>query len=134
MVTRTMSVSALEGAVRDLQREVSEIRARLDAMAGPQDDAGLIPRHSKEARAWAKRYGIDLNDFVPLEAPPIGTYTMSVGEAAEQLGLSVEQVRRHLRSGQLRGTPLRGRAGWRVSRADVERFRQTREAVSAGRR
>lgn len=129
-----MSLSALEGLVRSLQREVAELRARVDTLGDTPAVAPQAPRHSKAKLAWAKRYGIDLDDFVPLETPPVGTYTMSVAEAASDLSLSIEQVRRHLRSGALRGVPLRGRAGWRVSRADVARFRQEREAISAGRR
>jgi excisionase family DNA binding protein len=134
MATRTLSLSGLEGVVRDLQREVAELRARLDALSGTPVDDRVVPRHSKGKLAWAKRYGIDLDEFVPRDGPPVGTYTMSAAEAAGELGLSLEQVRRHLRSGELRGTALRGRAGWRVSRADVDRLRQTREALSAGRR
>ena len=59
---------------------------------------------------------------------------MTVAEAARELNLSIEQVRRHLRSGNLRGMPLGGRAGWRVSRADVTRFVATRRALAAGRK
>jgi len=133
MTARTMSISALQRVVRDLQREVAELRARVDAVAPPKP-APELPRHSKARLAWAKRYGIDLDEFVPYDGPPVGTYTMTVAEAAAELGLSIEQVRRHLRSGSLRGLPLSGRAGWRVSRADTARFKQEREALSAGRR
>ena len=133
MAGPTMSLAALEGAVRGLRREVAELRARVDALVPPRP-VDEMPRHSKAALAWAKRYGIDLDEFVPFEGPPVGTYTMTVAEAATELGLSIEQVRRHLRSGSLRGLPLRGRAGWRVSRADAARFKQEREALSAGRR
>ncbi len=131
MTTHATSAPALEQVVRRLQREVAELRARLDAMTDAAADAP--PRHSKEKLAWAKRHRIDLGDFEQFEPPPPGTYTMTVAEAARQLDLSLEQVRRHLRSGQLRGTPLGGRAGWRVSRADVTRFRAARQALSAGR-
>jgi excisionase family DNA binding protein len=79
--------------------------------------------HSKGKVAWAKRYGIDLDDLEPFNAAPLGTHTMTVADAARELGLSAEPVRRYLRAGRLRGTALGGRAGWRVSRADVARFR-----------
>jgi len=133
MTTRAMNGSALEGAVRRLQQEVAELRARLDAMTGGQPAADRSSRPSKEKLAWAKRHGIALDDLQPFDAPPLGTHTMTVAEAARELGLSLEQVRRHLRTGRLRGTALGGRAGWRVSRADVARFREERKTLVAGR-
>lgn len=95
---------------------------------------GPTQRHSKDALVWAKRYGIDLDDFEPFEPAALGTYTMSVAEAARMLNLSIEQVRRLLRTGRLRGTALGGRAGWRVSRADVVRLARERAALVAGRK
>lgn len=83
--------------------------------------------------AWASRYGIALDELVQIDLPPPGAHTMSVAEAAQELGLSHEQVRRHLRAGRLRGMPLGGRAGWRVSRADAKRFGALRAALG-GRR
>lgn len=133
MRTQATSPSPLEQVVRRLQREVAELRARLDALAGEPRDALPAASHSKEKLAWAKRHGIDLDQLKSFEAPAPGTYTITVAAAARELELSLEQVRRHLRSGNLRGTPLGGRAGWRVSRADVARFRETRAALSAGR-
>src|SRR5258708_29150013 len=127
------SLSVLEKTVRRLQQEVAELRARLDAVTATAADDMSPPEHSKDARAWAKRHGLDLDEFVPFQPPAVGTYTMSVAEAARELGLSVEHVRRHLRTGHLRGMALGGRPGWRVSRADLARFRETREALGAGR-
>ena len=54
---------------------------------------------------------------------------MSVEEAARVLNISQEQVRRHLRSGRLDGVGLGGRAGWRVSRIDLVRFKAEREGL-----
>ena len=129
----TTSISALERVVRRLQRDVADLRGRLDAIAGSPTELEQ-PGDSKEKLAWAKRHGINLSDFEPLEPPPLGTHTMTVAEAARVLELSIEQVRRHLRSGQLRGTALGGRAGWRVSRADVARLAAARKALVAGRK
>jgi excisionase family DNA binding protein len=133
MKKHASSASTRQPALRRLQREVAELRARLDAMPGASGHGAQPSRHSPEKLTWAKKYSIDLDNFEPLDASPVGTHTMNVAEAARALGLSLEQVRRHLRSGHLRGTALGGRAGWRVSRADVERFRVTREALNAGR-
>jgi excisionase family DNA binding protein len=105
----------------------------LDAVIAAAPHEAARSAHSPEALAWSKRYGIDLDEFVPFQPPAVGTYTMSVAEAARELGLSLEQVRRHLRAGHLRGIAMGGRAGWRVSRADLARFHETREALSAGR-
>ena len=128
----TTSAPALERMVRRMQRDIAELRARIDAMPGPPEAAQ--PRHSKEKLAWAKRHGIDLDQFEPFEPPALGTHTMTVAEAARVLSLSIEQVRRLLRSGRLRGTALGGRAGWRVSRTDVDRLAQARAALAAGRK
>jgi excisionase family DNA binding protein len=129
-----MRASGLDATVRRLQRDVAELRSRLDALGGAPSEADRIPRHSKEKLAWAKRHGVPLDELQPFEAPALGTHTMTVAEAARELALSLEQVRRHLRTGRLRGAALGGRAGWRVSRADVARFRVEREALTAGRR
>lgn len=133
MTTHTTSVSALQQVVRRLQREVAELRARLDAITTDGEDQAA-GKPSKEMAAWAKRHAVDLDELEPFDPPSLGTHTMTVAEAARELDLSLEQVRRHLRSGHLRGTPLGGRAGWRVSRADVARFKQTRVAMVAGRK
>jgi excisionase family DNA binding protein len=132
MRTNAESRAALE-LVRRLEREVADLRSRLDALT--TDSRGGLPsgRHTKEKLAWARRHGVDLDALEPFSAPTLGTHTMTVAAAARELGLSLEQVRRHLRSGRLRGIPLGGRAGWRVSRVDVARLRETREALSAER-
>ncbi len=124
---QTRSVTTVSETVRRLERELAELQARLDAMtATPPPQT-----HSPEARAWAGKHGIDLEEFVPFPSAPPGTFTMSVADAAGELQLSQEQVRRYLRSGRLRGVPLGGRAGWRVSRYDVARFRAERDGFPA---
>ena len=130
MTSHATSAPALERLVRRLLKEVAELRARMDAISAASGEA-QPSRHSPEKLAWAKRHRIDLKEFEPLDAPQVGTHTMSVAEAARELNLSLEQVRRHLRSGNLRGTPLGGRAGWRVSRVDVARLKEMREALGA---
>jgi hypothetical protein len=84
-------------------------------------------------RSWARRYGFDLADFVPLDIK-VGRYTMTVREAVRQFGISEEQVRRHLRSGVIRGIPLGGRNGWRVSRVSARAYAAEREEQGAARR
>lgn len=78
---------------------------------------------SPSVRSWATRYGIDLGEFESLRVHP-GIYSMTVAEAAEQLGIGEEQVRRLLRSGSLAGIPLGGRYGWRISRASIRAHSQ----------
>lgn len=51
---------------------------------------------------------------------------LTVAEAADYLQLSEETIRRMLREGRLRGVqPAGRRGGWRVSRAELERFLAT---------
>lgn len=90
----------------------------------------MVIDRSPAVISWAKRYGIDLNDFGPPVRIQVGRYTMTVREAAEQLGIGEEQVRRLLRSGAIRGIPLGGRNGWRVSRAGVRAYGQEREGAA----
>jgi excisionase family DNA binding protein len=48
---------------------------------------------------------------------------LTVDEVAHRLGLKrAETVRRWLRAGNLRGTLISDRMGWRVRAADLERF------------
>lgn len=126
-LAETSGVTELEDVVRELQQELARVQARLDELVA----APPVPRqHSPEAIAWAQRHGIDLDEFVPMPDSPPGTFTVSVAEAARVLNLSQEQVRRHLRAGRLRGIALRGRAGWRVSRLDLVRFKTEREGLT----
>lgn len=121
----TPAVTSPEETLRDLQEKVDRLQAQLDALAAQ------LPTHAHppEVVAWAQRHGIDLDEFVPYPDMPPGTFTMSVAEAARDLRLSEEQVRRHLRSGRLEGVPLGGRAGWRVSRFAVTQMRLDREGL-----
>ncbi len=57
---------------------------------------------------------------------------MTVEQVAEQLQVSGWTVRRWLRDGELEGSYLSDRAGWRVSREAVERFLQARSNRSTG--
>ncbi len=47
---------------------------------------------------------------------------LTVAQVAERLKVNRETVRRWLRAGQLRGTLLGDRAGWRIPASEVERF------------
>jgi excisionase family DNA binding protein len=88
---------------------------------------------SPAARSWARRYGIDLTEFTPLDVT-VGRHSMTVTEAARELGIGVEQVRRLLRSGALSGVPLGGQHGWRVARTSVHDYRGERLRGAARRR
>jgi excisionase family DNA binding protein len=56
---------------------------------------------------------------------------LTVAEIAERLQVSEVTVRRWLREGALHGRQLGGRAGWRVSVEELERFMQARDGASA---
>ncbi|GBD21844.1 hypothetical protein HRbin28_02308 [bacterium HR28] len=47
---------------------------------------------------------------------------LTVEQVAERLQVSPVTVRRWLREGLLAGSRLPGKAGWRISEQDVERF------------
>lgn len=47
---------------------------------------------------------------------------MTAAEVAAVFRVKVATVRRWLRTGKLRGTPLSGRAGWRIPRSEVRRL------------
>jgi excisionase family DNA binding protein len=56
---------------------------------------------------------------------------LTVAEIAERLQVAEVTVRRWLREGALHGRQLGGRAGWRVSEAELERFMRARDGVGA---
>ncbi len=47
---------------------------------------------------------------------------MTVEEVAEQLNVNAETVRRWIRNNELAAIDLGGRAGYRVTESDLERF------------
>ena len=47
---------------------------------------------------------------------------LTVEETAERLSVHEQTVRRWLRSGQLIGTSINRRAGWRVRESEIQRF------------
>jgi len=61
---------------------------------------------------------------------------LTVNQVAARLQVDVQTVRRWLRNGELIGTPIGGRTGWRVSGPEVEAFlkrrRQEREIRDMG--
>jgi excisionase family DNA binding protein len=59
---------------------------------------------------------------IPLEADVLDRDLLTPEQVAEYLQVHVETVRRWLRSGELRGVNLGGRARWRVRREDLQRF------------
>lgn len=51
---------------------------------------------------------------------------LTTNEVAELLKVNPETVKRWLRNKEMRGSLLSDRAGWRVSRDEVERFMRSR--------
>ena len=56
---------------------------------------------------------------------------MTTNEVAGLLKVHPETVKRWLRSGEMRGSLLGDRTGWRVSRGEVQRFMEDRETGKA---
>jgi excisionase family DNA binding protein len=54
---------------------------------------------------------------------------MTTNEVAQLLKVNPETVKRWLRSGDMRGSMLSDRAGWRISRDEVARFMRDRENI-----
>ncbi|UKA48955.1 helix-turn-helix domain-containing protein [Arthrobacter sp. FW305-123] len=62
---------------------------------------------------------------------------LTVEQVAEELNVSVSQIRASLKSGDLRGIQIGGRNVWRIAVTDVEdyiaeAYRQTAERIAAG--
>jgi len=129
------TLAALAEATAQIQAATAQIQADLGALREElRADLPLHPPTWPSEQDWAQEYGIDLGEFAPFEAPPLGTYTMTVAEAALETGLGEEQVRRRLRAGTLRGVAQTGKAGWRVVRADVDRLAREKSAQRDERR
>ena len=79
-----------------------------------------------ERSVWLAQHGIKPADVEMVHPRPLNDVAMTVAEAAEQLGLSREQVRRRLRAEQIVGIPRRRIGGWAVSRESVAQFQRTR--------
>lgn len=58
------------------------------------------------------------------------TALLSVGDVAERLGVSTRLVHDELRRKRLRGSKLPGKAGWRVSEDDLQRYIDARANLS----
>src|SRR5579883_2454296 len=56
---------------------------------------------------------------------------LTTADVAARLGVSLDTVRRWLRSGELKGAPF-GRAGYRIEDADFQAFLQQRQRHSQG--
>ncbi|MGY4542599.1 excisionase family DNA binding protein [Arthrobacter sp. UYNi723] len=62
---------------------------------------------------------------------------LTIDQAAEELNVSVAQIRSLLKTGELRGIQVGGRGLWRIGVNDVEDFiteayRRTAERIAAG--
>lgn len=62
---------------------------------------------------------------------------LTVEQVAEELNVSVSQIRALLKSGELRGIQVGGRNVWRTAASDVEdyineAYRRTAERIAAG--
>jgi excisionase family DNA binding protein len=73
---------------------------------------GAPAKESPFDKAW--------REGIPVHSPPLEEISVSVAEAAGMLGLSRDQVRRRLRSGDLLGVHCGGRLGWRLHRDYVQ--------------
>jgi len=103
--------------VQQLTVEIAELRRSSDG--GGEE--------SFERSAWLASHGVKPGEVDVVYPRPFGDVAMSVAEAAEELGLSLEQVRRHLRAEHIAGIPRRGPGGWVVSRESVDDFKRARE-------
>ncbi len=55
---------------------------------------------------------------------------LTVQQVADMLQVHPETVRRWLRDGELDGTPLGGKSGWRIRRSRVEAFLMQRSELA----
>ena len=55
---------------------------------------------------------------------------LTTAEVAELLKVNPETVKRWLRGGEMRGSLLSDRAGWRIAREEVARFMEERQNVA----
>ncbi len=55
---------------------------------------------------------------------------LTTAEVAQLLKVNPETVKRWLRGGEMRGSLLSDRAGWRVAREEVNRFMRERENLA----
>lgn len=51
---------------------------------------------------------------------------LTVNQVAERLQVNAQTVRRWLREGELSGSPLGGRTGWRIPESEVHAFLERR--------
>lgn len=51
---------------------------------------------------------------------------LTVNQVAERLQVNVQTVRRWLRDGDIVGTPIGGRTGWRIPESEVHAFLERR--------
>ena len=69
-------------------------------------------------------------EFVAVEEQEL-TRDLTVEEVAALFRVNRDTVRRWLREGRLKGVDLGGRAGYRIRREEVRRFRQRLETGDA---
>lgn len=100
-------------------RIIDSLLAELDAALVSLQTARKVAAEMQRAREASRRSDDRQNADATPTAPPNPTLRyggMTVAEAAVALGVSEEQVRRLLRTGELTGVPFRGRVGWRLQR------------------
>jgi len=104
-------VVARDPALAFLESLSDDVRTAITALQGAVRSIEHYRRTYKDARPVAgvqpppRRSGVGLR----FEGA-------SVAEAAAQLGMSEDHVRRMLRAGELDGSPYSGRIGWRIDR------------------
>lgn len=114
---RVAAVSRLEREVQQLTVEVAELRRLSEGGAEAAFDRS----------EWLRRHGVKPGEVEVVHPRLYSDVAMTVTEAAEELGLSLEQVRRHLRAEHIAGIPRRGPGGWVVSRESLAEFQRARE-------
>lgn len=122
--TRTKETAQVQALVAALDQAIAGLTAARKIAAHlehrPASSGRWRGQRASAATTAEDAFERAFREGTPLETRPLEEMSASVHEAAEQLGIGEEQVRRLLRSGELLGVPYGGRRGWRISRGYLE--------------